>query len=330
MFRPLLLSIAATLVLALAGPAQKTPAKSASAPAQKSAFDKATLEAYARHLWVLGQDFNVSISDPKPSAELPGFKEVTVHIVQGAGSQDVVLLVSNDGSRILQGSVYNVNNNPFKPDLDKLKTQFQPSQGTPGAPVVLVEFSDLACPHCKTQAEMLKKNLMATYPTQVRFYFKDFPLVQIHPWAMPASIAGRCVFRQDPAAFWEYHDWVFARQESITPDNLKSQVMDWAKGQKGLDALQLNKCIDEKATQKDIDANIQEARELAIDGTPALFVNGRRISAGTDWPSLKRVIDYEIEYQKTAKNAGEDCGCDTKLDVPGLPSKTTISPLKKK
>ena len=44
------------------------------------------------------------------------------------------------------------------------------------------------------------------------------------------------------------------------------------------------------------------------------------------WPDLKRVIDYEIEYQKTAKNAGEDCGCEVKLPSPGgAPASTKTS-----
>jgi hypothetical protein len=49
-----------------------------------------------------------------------------------------------------------------------------------------------------------------------------------------------------------------------------------------------------------------------------MFINGRRISQTIDWPNLKNIIDQEIEYQKTAKNAGDDCGCEVKLDVPGL------------
>jgi hypothetical protein len=53
-----------------------------------------------------------------------------------------------------------------------------------------------------------------------------------------------------------------------------------------------------------------------VDRTPTLFVNGRRIASSIDWPNLKSVIDFELEYQKTAKNAGENCGCDTSLQLP--------------
>jgi protein-disulfide isomerase len=285
---------------------------------QKSAFDKPTLEAYIRHLFLLQPQLTVTIGDPKPSA-LPGFKEVRVRIAQGAQSQEVPLYVSTDGKKIVQGNYYDVTTNPFKPELDKLKTQFQPALGTAGAPVAIVVFSDLQCPHCKGEAEMLRQNLIQNYPTQVRLYFKDYPLEGLHPWAKAAAMAGRCVFQQKPDAFWQYHDWVFAHQDSLTADNLKDQVLGWAKDAKDVDAIKLGACIAGKTTQAEVEKEIEEARALDVTGTPTMFINGRRISQTIDWPNLKNIIDTEIEYQKTAKNAGDDCGCEVKLDIPGMP-----------
>jgi protein-disulfide isomerase len=285
---------------------------------QKSAFDKPTLEAYIRHLFLLQPQLTVTIGDPKPSA-LPGFKEVRVRIAQGAQSQEVPLYVSTDGKKIVQGNYYDVTTNPFKPELDKLKTQFQPALGTAGAPVAIVVFSDLQCPHCKGEAEMLRQNLIQNYPTQVRLYFKDYPLEGLHPWAKAAAMAGRCVFQQKPDAFWQYHDWVFAHQDSLTADNLKDQVLGWAKDAKDVDAIKLGACIAGRTTQAEVEKEIEEARALDVTGTPTMFINGRRISQTIDWPNLKNIIDTEIEYQKTAKNAGDDCGCEVKLDIPGMP-----------
>ena len=132
-------------------------------------------------------------------------------------------------------------------------------------------------------------------------------------------MAGRCVFQQNPDAFWDYHDFVFAHQEAITPENLKDQILAWAKDDKDVDAVKLGACIDSKATQAEVEKEIEEARALDITGTPTMFINGRRICQTIDWPNLKTIIDTEIEYQKTAKNAGDDCGCEVKLDVPGMP-----------
>ena len=311
MSRSLLLTLAAALLSAAPVFAQNQ---------KKSALDKAVFEAYVRHLFVMNSEISVQVSDAKPS-QLPGFVDVVVHASKGEASQDFPFLISKDGSKILQGVVYDVNSNPFKPDLDKLKTEFQPSYGTPGATVVLVTFSDYECPHCKDEAAMLRQNLLTAYPKQVRLYFKDFPIEAIHPWAKPAAIAGRCVFRQNPSSFWSYHDWIFAHQADITAANLKDKVMEWAKGEKDIDVLQLGRCMDTKATEAEVDKNLAEGRALEVNATPTLFVNGRRIAQIIDWPNLRAIIDYEIEYQKTAKNAGEDCGCELKLDAPGLPQK---------
>ena len=296
-------------------------AQTPAAPPKKSALDKATLEAYVRHLFVMDKRITIKVDDPKASDSLPGFMDVTVRASMGAQSQDFQFLVSKDGSKILQGTVYDVAQNPFKSELDKIKTDFEPSLGAPNADVVLVEFSDFQCPYCKDEAKMIRENLVKAYPTGVRLYFKTFPIESLHPWAKPAAVASRCVFKQQPAGFWTFHDWVFENQASITPENLKEKINAWAKGQKDLDAAQLNTCMASPAAIAEVDEVIAQGKALAVDRTPTLFVNGRRIASTIDWPNLKSVIDFELEYQKTAKNAGENCGCDTRLQLPIMPTK---------
>jgi protein-disulfide isomerase len=271
----------------------------------------------------------MKISDPKPSTDLPGYLDVSVHASAGQQAQDMKFYVSKDGSKIVQGSVYDATNNPFKRDLDRLKTDQAPGMGTPGAPVVLVEFSDFQCPYCKEEAKMLRDNLLTAYPKQVRLYYNEFPLESLHPWSRAGAIAGRCVYRQKADAFWSYHDWIFAHQADITPENLKEKVLEWAKGEKDLDGLQLGRCIDAKESNPDVEQSIAQGKALHIDRTPTLFINGRRIDQAIDWPTLRNIIDYEIEYQKTAKDAGEDCGCELKLNLPGQKT-TSMDPLKKK
>jgi len=288
------------------------------APARKSAFDKTVLEIYVRHLFVWGSQIKVEISDPKPSL-LAGFDEVEVHASAGQASADELLYISKDGQKIVRGNVFDVTQNPFKPQLDKIHTDLQPSMGTPGAPVVLVLFSDFECPYCKDEAKTLRTNLLSTYPKEVRLYFEDMPLSQIHPWAMAASIAGRCIFRQNPNSFWDYFDWIYEHQADITADNLKSKILEFVKDNKDIDSVQLDRCMDSKATQAEIEKNMAQAKALAVNGTPTVFVNGRQLMGqAAAWANLRPVIDYEIEYQKTAKNAGEDCGCEVKLPAPAL------------
>jgi protein-disulfide isomerase len=324
-----ILALASTLWIGSNAVAQTPAAPKPPEATKKSALDKAVLEAWARHLLVMDSRIAVTISDPKP-APMPGFVEETVRGTLGDRSQEFVFYISKDGSKIVQGAVWDIGANPFKKDLDRLKTAFQPSMGTPGAPVVLVEFSDFQCPYCREEATMLRQNLLSAYPTQVRLYYKEYPLTSIHPWAKPAAMAGRCVMQQAASTFWDYHDWIYANQPEITPENFKLKVMDWAKTAKDIDTSKLAACIDSKATEDVIDKNIAEAQALEVGGTPTLFVNGRRIANVVDWPTLRNIIDYEIEYQKTARNAGEDCGCDLNLQLPGAANATPVAPLQKK
>lgn len=320
MLKKVFTPLVAVLLFAAAGSAQS---------AKKTAFNKAELETYVRHLWLIPSTMGVTVADPAPT-DIPGFEQVRVSVTQGQASQDVLLYVSKDGSKILEGTAYDINFNPFKKDIDKLNTSFQPALGTAGATVVIVLFSDFQCPYCKAEAEMLRKSLIAAYPTQVHLYFNDFPLPQLHPWAKAAAIAGRCVFHQDPAAFWDYHDWIYGHQEAQTVDNLKANVTAWAKDRKELKAAEIGACMDSKAMEKEVDDEMAKGKAMEVGGTPTMFINGRRIPNSVEWPSLKNIIDNEIEYQKVAKNAGEDCGCEVKLDVPGLPKPGASTPIKKK
>ncbi len=342
--RRYLLPVICVAALALGqAPAKKQPPRpakkqAASAPAplpliRKSALDKSTLEAYMRHAAGWFPPVKVEVGDPRPAGSLPGFLEIKVRASYQDASQEETVLVSKDGRKILRSPViYDVDQNPFKPELDKLKTQLQPSMGTPGATVVLVVFTDFQCPFCKEEAKMLRQELLKAYPKQVRLYFKDLPLEQLHPWAKMAAIAGRCIFRQDAAAFWEYHDWIYDNQEKLTPETLKSQVLAWAQ-KKEIDTLQLSRCLDTRATEAEVDKSVAEARALNVRSTPTIFINGRPVVGQLAWPQFKQIIDYEIEYQKTAKNAGEDCGCEVALPVPGIapgpssPAKKSLSVL---
>jgi protein-disulfide isomerase len=268
-------------LFALLLPAQEKP---------KSALDKPTLEAYVRHLMAVIPEVEVKIDDPKPGP-MPSLLQVDVHFTYGSRSQDETFYVTKDGKQVIRGLVYDIADNPFKADLDKLKTDLSPSFGTAGAPVVLIIFGDFECPNCKEEAKTIRDNLLTKYPTQVRVYFKDFPLEQIHPWAKAAAIAGRCVFRQSPTAFWQYHDWIYEHQAEINPENLKMQVMQFAGTISDLDGLQLGRCVDTKATEADINTSIAEARALKVDATPTLFLNGRRLVGNYPWPNIEQLID---------------------------------------
>jgi protein-disulfide isomerase len=283
-------------------------------PPAPAAIDKPKLEAYIRHLLLWGPQITVAVGDPIPGP-MPGYHEVKVTGSFQQASLDEIFYVSLDGRRIVRGTVYDVEKSPFASDLAKIKTDLQPSLGTPGAKVVVVAFSDFQCGFCRDEAKTLRTHLLQTFPNDVCLYFKDFPIEQIHPWAKQASIAGRCVFRQNPAAFWDFHDWIFDKQAEMTVENLKAKLSEWVPT-RGLDAIQFSRCYDSKSTEAEVNRNVADARALRVSSTPTLFVNGRMVPGSMPWQQLKAIIDWELDYAKKHPESGENC-CELTLPIPG-------------
>ncbi len=89
-------------------------------------------------------------------------------------------------------------------------TSGAPIDGAPDAAVVVVEFSDYACPFCARWHEENSARIPSAWPGRVAFAYLDFPLDGLHPNAVAASVAAGCAARQD--RFWQMNDLLFVRQ----------------------------------------------------------------------------------------------------------------------
>ena len=110
-----------------------------------------------------------------------------------------------------------------------------------------------------TVADVFRKQLATAYADKVHVYFEDFPLETIHPWARTAAIAGRCLYRDNSAAFWQFHDWIYENQASVTVENISSKLQDFAKEKGDLVAKYLAVYLRAWAWIK---AHPKEAREM--------------------------------------------------------------------
>jgi len=285
------------MVFALYGcAAAETPQTNAERAGQDApAVSKSALQSYLQHMW--GPNVTISVGDPRPSS-ISGLFEVDVQAKQGQEQHKETLFVSQDGQKIIRGNVLDINRNPFESTAAALKTNTAPGFGPENAPVTVVVFSDYQCPYCRQEAQLVRNELPKAFPEQVRVFFKDYPLDQIHNWARLAAIGGRCVYRQNKAAFWDFHDWIFARQSEIQPDNVKAKILEFANG-RNLDSLAIGRCLDTRATENEVNASIAEGRALNVDRTPYLFINGRRV-IGMPWEQIRGVVARELEFQKKA------------------------------
>ncbi len=190
---------------------------------------------------------------------------------------------------MLRGDLQDLIADPLSETMMKLNIEGAASKGPSDASVVLVEFGDLECPSCR-QLDLVLRAVLPKYP-QVRLVFKDFPLVQIHPWAMSAAIMGRCALQQSSDAFWKYHDAVYDNQDLISPENAYTKLTELAT-QAGAAEDKLRTCASDPKTQALVEQSIAEGRAVDVTSTPTTFVDGRRL-LGPDQPLLEQYIQFD-------------------------------------
>jgi protein-disulfide isomerase len=248
-----------------------------------------TVEAYLRNLFAWGPIFQVKLG-PFRDSELPGFYLVPIEVTFNGQSSQGTAYVSKDGRFMFRGEVNNLSADPFAENRKHLHLSGDPSQGPSAAAVTVVIFSDFQCPHCRQDYEDLK-TIQPRYP-QVRFVFKDFPLTQIHPWAMSAALAARCAYQHSPDAFWKVRDDIFEHQDTITAEDAWTTLLDYAT-QAGLNADDFRACMASPEAKKAVEADLDEGMTLKISSTPTIYVNGRPLVGGPA-ETLAQYIDYEL------------------------------------
>jgi protein-disulfide isomerase len=167
-----------------------------------------------------------------------------------------------------------------------VSTDGAPSRGAADAPVKLVEFSDFHCPFCK-RAQGTLQELLKRYPGKLSLVYRDFPLDQLHPQARRAAEAARCA--NDQGKFWEYHDLLFEQPPQATSESLQQHAAHI-----GLDIAVFDRCLSSRAHSDAVQRDIDEGTRLGITGTPAFFINGRRLVGAQPLDAFTRVIDEEL------------------------------------
>jgi len=174
----------------------------------------------------------------------------------------------------------------IEPDRAKVEIAGHPSRGPANAPVTIVEFSDFECPYCSGIFPTLKR-VEDTYKDKIRIVYRQFPLNNIHPNAQKAAEASLCANEQNK--FWQLHDSMFGDQKNLTVDDLKAKAVALS-----MNAATFNTCLDSGKHAAAVRASLEEGNRLGVDGTPALFINGRYLGGNQPYDAIAKIIDDEL------------------------------------
>lgn len=205
-----------------------------------------------------------------------------------------------------------------------------PVRGPADALITIVESSDFECPFCKRVGPTLKQ-LEQAYPGKLRFAFKHNPL-PFHKDALPAALAaeeGRA--QKGDAGFWAMHDALFDAAPALDAAGLER-----AATAAGLDLARLRSALSQKTHEPRIRRDQQLVTGLGATGTPAFFINGRKLSGAQPFESFKAVVEEELRKAEALVAGGTpraglyaaiiEKGAEAPVMVAGAPGQAAAGP----
>jgi protein-disulfide isomerase len=280
-----------------------------------------TVNAFLTALW--GYDANrIWRVEAIQSTPAPGVSRVVVYVSDKGPNAKVVntiFFVTPDGKHAIAGGegVINFGATPFAEARKILHDRADgASRGSSSKDLMLVEFADLQCPHCK-EAQATMDRLAQDFPN-ARIVFQNMPIPELHPYAVKAAAYGYCVTKQKNDAFFTYAAEVFDKQAALTPDTGDQTLKD-AVTKAGLDPAAIDACAATDATKNAVQASIQLGRDVGVEQTPLLAVNGHVVPLnGVAYETLRSVIAFQAVQDGVSTGAAPAPAASSSRTPPSL------------
>lgn len=172
----------------------------------------------------------------------------------------------------------------------------EPLFGLQNAPITVVGYIDFQDEFSKSFVDNTLSKILSNYPNEVRYVFKDFPILANHPLAERAAIAGQCAFEQ--GKFWEMHNLIFENQATIR----EVDFINFAT-QLNFNMTQYASCSNGKLTLPEVQDDMTEGAFKGVFGTPTFFIGksldftktSEKIVGDQPYEDFKLIIDKKLE-----------------------------------
>jgi len=268
--------------------------------AQSTPPDQAMrIERQVRTYYSIPTQVKITVGPLRPS-DFNGYDALTVHMDGQEKKADYDFLLSKDGKTLLRMVKFDLTRDPYAENVKKISIGDRPIRGKKDAKVVVVNYDDFECPFCSRMHQTLFPEILKEYGDRVQFVYKDYPLVDIHPWAMHAAVDANCLAAQNSDAYWDFADFIHANQKEVSgqPRDQQFAVLDrmtTLNGQQhNLDQTRLQSCI--KAQNQDaVRASMREGDTLGVNATPTIFVNGQEVDGVVSADEFRAILDAALE-----------------------------------
>jgi protein-disulfide isomerase len=257
------------------------------------------IERQVRTYYSIPAAVKITVGALRPS-EFPNYDALTVHMDGNEKKADYDFLLSRDGKTLLRMTKLDLTKDPYAENVKKISVGDRPVRGNKSAKVVVVNYDDFQCPFCSRMHQTLFPEILKEYGDRVEFVYKDYPLAEIHPWAMHAAVDANCLAAQNGDAYWDLADYIHANQREISGEktrDLQFAALDRLTTLQGqnhnLDQTKLQSCI--KAQNDDaIKASMREGDSVGVNATPTIFVNGQEMDGAVPASEFRAVLDAAL------------------------------------
>ena len=258
------------------------------------------IERQLRATYSVPATVKVIISAPHPS-EFPNYDGLTVTFDTDTKKQNYEFLLSKDQKTLLRMTKIDLTKDPYAETMKKIELKGRPVRGNPNAKVMLVNYDDFECPYCSQTYRTLFPALLKEYGDRVAFVFKDYPLSEIHPWAIHAAVDANCLAAQNPDAYWDFADYIHSNQHVVNAEkgrDAQFQALDRMTlneaGKFSLDSSKLASCVKDQKSDA-VTASIKEGDLLGVSGTPTIFVNGQMLDGARPAGDIRMLLDSALQ-----------------------------------
>jgi protein-disulfide isomerase len=262
------------------------------------------IERQVRSYYKIPAEVHVMVGPTSASGDFPSYDSLIVTIDNGGKKQDLTFLVSKDRSSLIKLTKMDLSKDPFAETMSKIDVNGRPTRGAKGSKVVVVNFDDFECPFCSRMHQTLFPEILKEYGDRVTFIYKDYPLVEIHPWATHAAVDANCLAAQNGDAYWDFADYIHANQHEVSNEKTPAALLEeldkltLLQGQKhSLDVVRLQACVkaqDESAVK----ASMKEAEALGVEATPTVFINGQKLDGAVPISEVRAALDSALRDAK--------------------------------
>ena len=258
------------------------------------------IERHVRAHYSLPPDVKVIVGALR-SSEFANYDALTVTFASPTKKQEFEFLLSRDHKTLVRLSKFDLSTDQYAEIMKKIDVSGRPARGNKDAKVTIVSYDDFECPFCSRMHQTLFPGLFKEYGDRVLFIYKDYPLEEIHPWAVHAAVNANCLGAENGDAYWDYADYLHANQHAIGAEkgrdgqDAELDKLAMLQAQKhNLDLPRLQTCVkaqDEKAVR----ASMREGESVGVDATPAMFINGQKLDGAVPADEVRLALDQALK-----------------------------------